>query len=170
MSYHWKKIGMVLTALTLAALSGCGEESGQTGVEGTTQVQVSQGASQAAPAEKETSPATQQASSSADQTAPAATSTPVQTEKAAGKPLSLVEQGGEVYAQCAICHGPYGKSGIGKPLAGQSKEELIEKMKLYRAGKKIGVDSSIMTLKARMLTDRDIEAVATYIAERLKER
>ena len=187
---HWKKTGLALTALALATLTGCGEESGQAASSSAAQVNVSQSAStdesaqssvrteekatvqtdatqtrQAASSSESNPPASADKTAQADSTAPVA-----QTKEAESKPVSLVEKGGQVYAQCAICHGPYGHSGIGKPLAGQSKEELIKKLNLYRSGKKIGVDSSIMTLKARMLTDQDIEAVATYIAARLKER
>lgn len=71
-------------------------------------------------------------------------------------------------ASCAGCHGEDGRGDIGQPLAGQPAKEIIRKMKAYRSGKVKGFNASLMTLRARGLTDAEINAVATYIEQALK--
>ncbi len=84
---------------------------------------------------------------------------------------NLVEQGRKVYLQCVKCHGPDGKTGLGKPLADQTREELIRKIRAYRAGQIMGsTNAALMTFKARSLSDADIEAVTAYIEARLIKR
>ena len=76
--------------------------------------------------------------------------------------------GAAAYAKCAGCHGADGKTkALGKSpeIAGQSKEELVTKLKGYKAGT-INVSGMGNLMKGQVATmdDAAIEAVATYIS------
>lgn len=71
-------------------------------------------------------------------------------------------------AMCKACHGEKGA----KPLMdtypklnGQNKGYLIGVLKEYRAGKRSGGQSAIMTAQAKNLSDADIEALADYYSK-----
>ncbi len=82
---------------------------------------------------------------------------------------ALYLKGKHLYEQsCAGCHGADGKGDIGRPLAGQEMPELIRKMKAYKAGRHVGFNASLMTLRAKSLSDEQIRAVALYISRDLK--
>ncbi len=64
--------------------------------------------------------------------------------------------------RCAGCHGTRGQGRLSitaPPLAGQSKEMLINKIKRYRSGE---IDNPAMQLMTRDLSDQEIELLADY--------
>jgi cytochrome c553 len=68
---------------------------------------------------------------------------------------------------CLGCHGQAGKGqGPFPRLAGKPAGELVEKLKDYRAGKTLGPQSATMMPFAKALTDREIDALAGYLAGR----
>ncbi len=76
--------------------------------------------------------------------------------------------GAAAYAKCAGCHGADGKTkALGKSpeIAGQSKEELVTKLKGYKAGT-INVSGMGNLMKGQVATmdDAAIDAVSTYIS------
>ena len=66
--------------------------------------------------------------------------------------------------QCRQCHGPTGK-GLSSypPLIGHPAEYLVDKLKRYRAGEKIGPNTGLMAPNARRLKDQDIVDLAAFI-------
>ncbi len=74
----------------------------------------------------------------------------------------------EVYAKCAGCHGKDGKmKALGKSevIAGQSKDDLIAKIKEYKAGtRNVAGMGALMKGQVASLGDADIEAIATYVS------
>ncbi len=70
----------------------------------------------------------------------------------------------EVVRVCSECHGAEGKAPIPgwPPIAGMGKEELISKLKGYRA--KL-VPESRMSDVTHNFTDSEIEAIAQYYVE-----
>jgi cytochrome c553 len=76
--------------------------------------------------------------------------------------------GKALFATCAACHGPDGKTlalGKGAAIAGQERADLLEKMHAYKAGTR-DVTGNGMLMKGQMaaLSDADMEALADYIA------
>lgn len=77
-----------------------------------------------------------------------------------------LERGRQVYMKCIMCHGPDGSTGLGKPLVKQSRKEIVQKLRAYRAGHITGsTNATLMTFRARNLTDDEIDAVARYVEE-----
>jgi cytochrome subunit of sulfide dehydrogenase len=65
-------------------------------------------------------------------------------------------------ATCANCHGTNGMSVGGfEPLAGAPKDDLVRKLKEYKAGTRPG---TIMPQLAKGYTDAQIELVASWFA------
>ncbi|MEZ5628020.1 c-type cytochrome [Denitromonas sp.] len=67
---------------------------------------------------------------------------------------------------CAACHGPAGK---GLPaqfprLSGQFTEYTVAQLKAFRAGERANDPAKMMQMIAIKMTDKEIEAVADYIA------
>jgi cytochrome subunit of sulfide dehydrogenase len=72
------------------------------------------------------------------------------------------DQGRDIAATCAACHGTDGRSRGGVPaLAGRDKAELTKAMREFRDGQR---SSTIMQQLARGYTDAEIEAAAAYLA------
>lgn len=73
-----------------------------------------------------------------------------------------------LYAKCSGCHGLDGKSkALGKSavIAGQSADELIEKLNAYKAGKRnVAGMGTLMKGQVVSLSESDILAVAQYIS------
>ena len=72
-------------------------------------------------------------------------------------------------AQCNACHGADGASPIQPAypkLNGQNKEYLISALKDYKNGKRTGALSVIMNGQAAMLTDVEIDALATFYSSK----
>ena len=69
------------------------------------------------------------------------------------------------YAQnCGNCHGPGGMGLASYPkLSGKEVPYLIDRLKTYRAGTKIGPNSSLMIMMATPLSDEEISNLAAYL-------
>jgi cytochrome c553 len=93
----------------------------------------------------------------------------------AARDPELVKQGQAIYrggilsknvAACTACHGP---NGAGMPaqfprLAGQYAEYTAAQLKAFRAGERANDPNRTMRATAEKLSDREIAAVAEYIA------
>ena len=66
-------------------------------------------------------------------------------------------------ATCFTCHGTDGRSSGGVPpgLAGRDRNELIQQMKDFKAGKR---PSTLMQQQAKGYTDAQIEQIAAYFS------
>ena len=77
-----------------------------------------------------------------------------------------IEAGKTRYAKnCGNCHGP-GRHGFSKlpRISGKETPYLIDRLKTYRLGKKIGPNSDLMIMMAKPLTDVEIDNLAAYLA------
>ena len=76
-----------------------------------------------------------------------------------------IKKGEERYSQnCGNCHGPAGMGLASYPkLKGKDIEYLIDRLKTYREGIKIGPNSSLMIMMASPLSDEEIENLAAYL-------
>ena len=91
--------------------------------------------------------------------------TPAEIEKkkralAEGDPFSSIRS---LWAGCAACHGADGGGGIGPMLAGQSSDDIINKLTIYKNGGQIGPQSALMWGQASMLSEKDIETIGEFI-------
>tara|TARA_A100001011_G_scaffold95104_1_gene99961 strand:+ start:207 stop:539 length:333 start_codon:yes stop_codon:yes gene_type:complete len=70
------------------------------------------------------------------------------------------------YSQnCGNCHGPGGMGLASYPkLAGKEIDYLMDRLKKYRAGTKIGPNSSLMIMMAEPLSDKEIVNLAAYLS------
>ena len=73
-----------------------------------------------------------------------------------------------LWAGCAACHGQGGEGGIGPMLAGQSSDDIINKLTIYKNNGTIGPQSALMWGQAAMLSDRQIETISKFIEVELK--
>jgi cytochrome c553 len=73
-----------------------------------------------------------------------------------------------LYAKCAGCHGKDGKTlALGKSavIAGQSKEDLLAKLKEYKAGTRdVSGMGTLMKGQVAAMSDADLDAVAAFVA------
>jgi len=78
-----------------------------------------------------------------------------------------VKAGEERYAQnCGNCHGPAGMGLASYPkISGKEIPYIIERLKTYRSGKKIGSNSALMIMMAKTLTDEEIANLAEYLKD-----
>ena len=74
--------------------------------------------------------------------------------------------GEERYSQnCGNCHGPAGMGLASYPkLSGKEVSYLVDRLETYRAGKKIGPNSSLMIMMASELSDVEITNLAAYLS------
>jgi cytochrome c553 len=93
----------------------------------------------------------------------------------AAKSKDLVALGQKIYrggigakgvAACASCHGP---NGAGMPsqyprLSGQHAEYVEVQLKAFRSGERVNDPNASMRTQAAKLSDREIQAVADYVA------
>lgn len=156
-----------LTVLSIVAASlllvGCGESA--TGAEAK---------AAAKPATEAAAPAAEATKSAATEAKEAAaTAVEKTTEAVAEKATAAVEaatgpDGKALFAKCAGCHGADGKTAaLGKSavIAGQAKEDLVTKIKGYKAGTlNVAGMGALMQGQVASYSDADIEAVAGYIA------
>ena len=68
-----------------------------------------------------------------------------------------------LWAGCAACHGADGGGGVGPMLAGQSSNDIIEKLTIYKNGGQIGAQSALMWGQAGMLSEADIKTIGEFI-------
>lgn len=88
----------------------------------------------------------------------------------AGSAFAADLDGAKLYLEktCASCHGDGGNKPIADnypKLGGQSQKYLVEKLMGYKAGEVKGNQAAVMTPMAAMLSDDEVEAVATYLSE-----
>jgi cytochrome c553 len=77
-----------------------------------------------------------------------------------------VTLGREKYAPCASCHGSDGRSTVVPQypkIGGQSAPYVVNALKAYRDGRRLGTFAAMMTEVAKPLSDADIENLAAYI-------
>jgi len=74
--------------------------------------------------------------------------------------------GKSLYASnCAQCHGPTAKGMASFPaLAGKDADYLQSRLETYRAGEKVGANSSLMIPNARNLSDDDIANLSAFLS------
>ena len=65
---------------------------------------------------------------------------------------------------CVGCHGENGQGVIGPKLAGQKPEEIVSKLKMYKAGEQMGPMTSMMAPMAMSLSETDMENIAEYVS------
>lgn len=85
----------------------------------------------------------------------------VETVKEAVAPAKV--DGQAAYASCVGCHGATGGGGVGPELKSKTRDDLVTKLKAYRAGEQVGPMTAMMAPMALGLSDADIEALADYI-------
>ena len=70
------------------------------------------------------------------------------------------------YAQnCGNCHGPAGMGLASYPkIGGKEVPYSIDRLETYRAGTKIGPNSSLMIMMAQVLSDEEIANLAAYLS------
>ncbi len=166
-----------LTLLSLAAAAvlfvGCGEKAKDEAAKATQEtkevaIQVAEKTKEVAKeATSSVVEATKEATSNAVDATKAATSEVVkEVKETAAAAATTVDNA--VYGKCKGCHGADGKTkALGKSaiIAGQTQDELVTKIKGYKAGT-INTAGMGMLMKGQVekLTDVEIEAVAAYIA------
>lgn len=68
---------------------------------------------------------------------------------------------------CRACHGPTAKGMASFPkLVGHPAEYLVDRLERYRAGERIGPNTSLMALNAKNLSDDDIAKLVTFIVSK----
>ena len=129
-----------------------------------------------APAQKSAQEAAQSAQEAASNTQEQAQAKVKEVTQEAAKAAQAAKSevqnkidGAKLFARCASCHGPkgerhaLGKSGI---IAGMSKDEILKKLKGYKAGtlNQYGM-GSLMRGQVASLSDAELEALADYISK-----
>ena len=79
---------------------------------------------------------------------------------AEGDPFSSIRS---LWSGCAACHGADGGGGVGPMLAGQSSNDIIEKLTIYKNGGQIGAQSALMWGQASMLSEQDIKTIGEFV-------
>ena len=79
---------------------------------------------------------------------------------AEGDPFSSIRS---LWAGCAACHGADGGGGIGPMLAGQSSDDIINKLTIYKNNGQIGAQSALMWGQAAMLSEQDIKTIGEFV-------
>lgn len=76
-----------------------------------------------------------------------------------------IEAGKTRYSQnCGNCHGPAGMGLASYPkISGKEVPYLVDRLKTYRSGKKIGPNSALMIMMAGGLSDVEIANLAAYL-------
>ena len=79
---------------------------------------------------------------------------------AEGDPFSSIRS---LWAGCAACHGANGGGGVGPMLAGQSSDDIISKLTIYKNNGQIGAQSALMWGQAAMLSEQDIKTIGEFV-------
>ena len=175
-----KIITLSLVAATLL-FTGCGEDSKKAASEATTKAVESTkeaansavdatkaAADKAVEATKEVADKAVDAAKEATAKVVEATKEGVATATKAVADTANNVAGAAAYAKCAGCHGADGKTkALGKSpvIAGQSKEDLVSKIKGYKAGTRNEAGmGNLMKGQVASMDDATIDTVATYIS------
>jgi cytochrome c553 len=81
-------------------------------------------------------------------------------------PPAAIAAGRDMFAPCATCHGSDGRSTVVPQypkIAGQSAPYVVNALKAYRDGRRLGTFASMMAAPTKSLSDTDIENLAAYI-------
>jgi cytochrome c553 len=84
----------------------------------------------------------------------------------AQKPSDAMAAGREKFVQCAACHGADGRSTVipaYPKIGGQSAVYVVNALKAYRDGRRLGTYAAIMAAVAVPLSDAEIANLAAYI-------
>ena len=74
--------------------------------------------------------------------------------------------GREKFVQCASCHGADGRSTVVPQypkIGGQTAEYVVNALKAYRDGRRLGTYAAMMSAVAKQLSDADIANLAVYV-------
>lgn len=77
-----------------------------------------------------------------------------------------IAAGREKFVQCASCHGADGRSTVVPEypkIGGQTAEYVVNALKAYRDGRRLGTYAAMMTAVAKPLSDADIANLAAYV-------
>lgn len=77
-----------------------------------------------------------------------------------------LELGRAKFVQCASCHGSDGRSTVVAEypkIGGQTGAYVVNALKAYRDGRRLGTYAAIMAEVAKALTDADIANLAAYV-------
>lgn len=162
--------------VAVLVLAGCGEkkqESTQEQPQASSEIkQEAAMPAQETPAQETPSPI-QQTQPSSEQPATEEQATPKEATGEVAKEETQATESKEhidaakLYATCAGCHGAKGeKQALGKSniIAGQSKEDLVMKLKGYKDGSYGGAMKTLMKGQVDKLDDKAIDALAEHIA------
>ena len=78
----------------------------------------------------------------------------------------VLAAGREKYVQCASCHGADGRSTVVPQypkIGGQTAEYVVNALKAYRDGRRLGTYAAMMAAVAKQLSDADIANLAAYV-------
>ena len=73
------------------------------------------------------------------------------------------ELGEAAYAGCVACHGGRGEGGVGPELAGQTAQQIIDKLQQYKQGETRGSQSALMWGQAAMLSNVDMKNIGAFV-------
>jgi cytochrome c553 len=85
---------------------------------------------------------------------------------AAQSAADALAAGREKYVQCASCHGADGRSTVVPQypkIGGQTAEYVVNALKAYRDGRRLGTYAAMMSAVAKQLSDADIANLAAYV-------
>jgi cytochrome c553 len=85
---------------------------------------------------------------------------------ASAGPPTPIDLGRDKFVQCASCHGSDGRSTVipqYPKIGGQSAPYVVNALKAYRDGRRIGTFAAIMAEVAKPLSDADMENLAAYV-------
>ncbi len=74
--------------------------------------------------------------------------------------------GREKFVQCASCHGADGRSTVVPEypkIGGQTAAYVVNALRAYRDGRRLGTYAAMMTAVAKPLSDADIANLASYV-------
>lgn len=69
------------------------------------------------------------------------------------------------WKQCQACHGSEGQGAIGPRLAGQSADDIINKLLTYKRGEPIGAQSPMMYPISASLNEGQIGTFGVFVQE-----
>jgi len=171
-----KIIALSLVAATLL-FTGCGEDSKKSASDATANAvdatkaaadKATEAAKTAADEAKVAAQKAVEATKEAAKTATDAVEKAVDSAKEKVAEVTTSGEGSKLYAKCSGCHGADGKTkALNKSaiIAGQSKDDLVSKMKAYKAGTRNEAGmGNLMKGQMATLDDAAIAEVATYIS------
>jgi len=109
-------------------------------------------------------PALQPAPKPAPLLAPKPAPAPVVEKQAeTAKEVAAAPNGEKIYATCVGCHGAKAEGGLGPRLNNQKPEDIVAKLKKYKAGEQMGPMTGMMAPMAAGLSVDDMKAIAEYV-------